>query len=46
MTPTQFVRIADVAFRPFMTELGFVMTPPRISGRSYAVEFERADHVV
>lgn len=46
MNGTNFLRIVEVAFAPFLERLGFVMDEPSISGRSYRVSFVSSTHAV
>ena len=41
-----FFRMIDEAFAPFLTQLGFSMNSPRISGRLYAASFSNETHSV
>lgn len=41
-----FFRIVDEAFAPFLTELGFELEPPSISGRMYSARFDSKTHAI
>jgi hypothetical protein len=46
MTGRDFERIVTRAYTPFLTELGFLVEAPHISGRFYAVCFASDTHRV
>lgn len=46
MDGQDFLRVCKGAFVPFLTELGFSMDTPSISGRFYRVSFTGAVHAV
>ncbi|MDF3058761.1 MAG: hypothetical protein K0R17_2976, partial [Rariglobus sp.] len=46
MNGQDFLRVCKSAFAPFLSELGFSMDSPSISGRFYRVSFTGAAHAV
>jgi hypothetical protein len=46
MNGLDFFRIVEEAFAPFLTELGFSMDAPSISGRLYLARFNNKTHSV
>lgn len=46
MNGSNFLRIINEAFVPFLNELGFMMDAPSISGRYYHVSFNGESHVI
>ena len=46
MNGQDFLRIVNEAFTPFLTELGFLLDAPSISGRLYRASFTGPRHAV
>lgn len=46
MNGQNFVNLIHTAFKPFLTNLGFLIENPSISGRFYRVSFRSHKHVV